>query len=136
MRFNKDVGFIKLYNGVIPQLFEVLTTSEMNVFLKLIEYIGYDCLLRDHKTTLCMRDIVNIVGIEYSSLRKIMPQLERKGIIKSIPNTNGTKKQNKYLVNPYLVFRGKDISKDILDLFRDTKWATHIRNAERHFDAT
>lgn len=121
----------------MSQLFEVLTTSEMNVFLKLIDYIGYDdCLLRDHKKILCMQDIADIVGIEYSSLRKIMPQLEHKGIIKSIPNTNGTKKQNKYLVNPFLVFRGRDINKDILDLFSDTKWATQIRNAERHFDAT
>lgn len=136
LKFNKDTGFVKLYNGAASELYRLLSQSELSIFFQLVDYVGYDGLLRDHKKVLCMSDIAKIVGMNYSTVRKIMPKLERKGIFKSTTVMSDTrKKQKSYLANPYILFRGVKIELSVLEIFKDTDLEKRISKADRHYEA-
>lgn len=134
LKFNGNVGFIKFYNGAASELCKVLTPSELSVLFKLIDYIGYDCILRVHNKVLCMQDMASILNLNYSTIRKIIPKLIKRDIIKHCTISQADGSETKYyIVNPFLFFRGSDIDKCILDEFKNSEWQKRLCTAEHYY---
>jgi len=135
--FNKGVGFVKLYNGVAGVLREELTPTEFIVAISLVDYISYDnCIIRFHKNILTMNDLANELNMKYQTIRRVIPSLVRKGVIGSFRtgNINDCKTISKcYLVNPYIYFRGMDLSKSVYDLFIHTGWKERLEHIEEKY---
>lgn len=135
--FNKETGYVKLYNGVIPLLNEHLTPREFKFVMMLTDYIGYfDCVLRNGRDVLTLKDLSVELDFSYDVVRKIVPALIQKGIMseyKVCDARNKKKFTKSYVVNPYLFFRGKYLNKEVSRLFEKSGWQERIEEMDAKY---
>ncbi|AMJ41709.1 hypothetical protein [Anaerotignum propionicum] len=124
--FNKTVPFVKVYLCDCNELYEELTGTEVITISTLINYISYnDNILRINDKPMKITDIADIIHRDYTNVKKLVASLEKKDVIKKIKwfDEKCNKEMNCIAVNPYLFFRGRDIKRGIVELFKDSKWS-------------
>lgn len=125
--FKKKEAFVKVFTNPIITMFKELPTKEFAVTMALMPFISYtDGILRYNGRFVDGKEIANILGENYDTLKKIISSLNKKDIIKRIERQSDTyanKTKKCLVVNPYIFLRGQDIELDIVDLFKESKWA-------------
>lgn len=136
--------FIKIYTDIIPYMQDILTKSELWATFFLLPYTSYeDCVIRSsgvnrNSHILTLQEISEAINEKYANGRKIIKSLKDKGILGRFETgvvfgNNDYSLKEAYLMNPYILFKGENISKVVSALFRDTIWAkyyTKINNKE------
>lgn len=130
--FQKEEHFVKFFYRVLPRLLDELSNQEVKVFLALMPYVSYeDCVLRrtgrGNSEILTMKSISEVTGIDYSRIRKILPVLERKGVIGhhvtgSILEGHDGEKTKVYTVNPFIYFKGNCVNKMVYEFYQKSGW--------------
>lgn len=124
--FNKGESFVKLYDKTISILRKKLTPTEFLLAFSLVEYVSYkDSILRCNGKIMDMQDISDKLEMDYSTVRRLVPSLVRKGIL-GIHKT-GCAENPKLLIkaitcNPYVYIRGNDINRMAVALFEKSGW--------------
>ncbi len=124
--FNKKVPFVKVYLCDCNELYEDLTGTEVITISTLINYISYkDNILRLNKKPMKITDIKELTHRDYDNTKKLIASLEKKDVIRKLKwfDEESNKEMNCIAVNPFLFFRGSDIRKEIVELFKDSKWS-------------
>lgn len=101
---------------------ENLSSGEYAVLMKLFRYIEYDsCILKyENGKDLNLSGIKSICNsISERTVENSIKKLLERGIL--AVGKNG--KENIYVVNPYIFFRGTVPDDEAEDIFRETKWA-------------
>jgi len=132
MNFNKGVSFIKLYDKSITTLRKNLTPTEFTFAISLTELVSYeDCILRTNGhgngKVLDMKDLSEILDINYSVVRRVVSSLKKKGVIGchdtgSISKDIDTKLNKVYTANPYIYFRGVNVNKTVSNFYKNSGW--------------
>lgn len=127
INFQKKEAFVKVYTNPITALFKELPTKEFAVAMAIMPFISYkDGILRYDGKIVTIKTISDVLCENYDGFKKIISSLVKKDIIKKVErqsDTNLSKTKQCYVVNPYIFLRGADIEKDIVELFKGTKWA-------------
>ena len=124
--------FIKSFRGNGIMLHKYLTNSEIAVVVFLTDFICYDdCVLRKNGDkrgkALTIQDLSDMYGVKYNTFRKTIYSLRDKEVIGS-HETGNPEDGNKWItVNPYIFCRGIEISKWVIDFYKDTMWAKIVR---------
>lgn len=125
--FNKGKNFVKIYDDMMPILDEKLTANEYKLFMQLIHYVSYkDNILRYENKILDMKDMSELIkSYSYDAVRKIVPSLIKKGLI-GVHKTGCAERPSLilkcYTVNPYVIYRGTTMDRDISGLFEKSGW--------------
>lgn len=124
--FNKGESFVKLYDKTMSILRKNLTPTEFMLALSLAEYVSYkDCILRHNGKAMTMQDIADILDMEYSSVRRLVPSLTKKGVL-GVHKT-GCVENPKIMIkvitcNPFIYVRGNDIDRTAVGFFEKSGW--------------
>ena len=125
--FKKKEAFVKVFTNPITTLFKELPTKEYAVAMVLMPFISYnDGILRYEGKMIDGKTISEILDENYDTFKRTISSLIKKGVLARITRDSDTyanKKKKCLVVNPYIFLRGQDIEKDIVELFKDTKWA-------------
>ena len=121
--FNKGKHFIKVFTEVFPKLLYELQSNELALFLKLLNFLDYDCSLKHRGKYLIMKEMEPLVDLPYSSIRKIMPRLiDKEVLVKRETLYCELDRKVGYVVNPYIVCRSRNIPIEIYEAFSNTTW--------------
>lgn len=123
-KINKKELFSK---SPISEMWKILSVREYAISIRLSQFITKeDGVLRNDGKIINLKDMSTLLEIDYDSIRRTIPELEKKGIIAKIEIDSDISKgkyKNCYVVNPYVYLITDYISKNNLDLFIDTIWA-------------
>lgn len=128
IKFQPKELFVKLYKRAIEQLGRELSNRDFSWFVRLSPYVQMqDCSLRnDNGEYLNVKQISELLNVNYDNLKTVFRNYEKDGLIKKVkmPSQKDIYKEvNVIVVNPYLYVNGEYITKEIRELFKDTKWA-------------
>jgi hypothetical protein len=130
--FNKKELFVKVYKNPIKELWKELTMREYAVSTALMPYISYkDGILRNDGVAINIKDMSVLLEMDYDAIRKIIPKLEKELVLKKVKRQSdkyADKTKNYYVVNPYLFMCGTDMEKEIVDIFKCSKWSNISEN--------
>lgn len=136
--FMANITYIKLFRGDGVAMNEKLTLKEIGVATFLSDFICYtDCVLRaggnKKGKALTTRNLSEMMGMGYESLRKIMGSLKKKEVI-GYHSTGECDNGTRWItVNPYLFFRGRFASNWVTDFYKNTYWAKIQRQKVKPF---
>ena len=127
INFKKGDAFVKIFTDTVIDLFKEMSSKEFAVALAITPFISYkDGILRYNNKIADVRVISDVLQENYETFRRTISSLEEKGILAKVERQSDTY-QNKtkkcIAVNPYIFLKGQDIEKDIINKFKDTKWA-------------
>lgn len=128
INFKKGEAFVKVFTNPIPALYKELPTKEFAVAMAIMPFISYkDGILRYNGKIVDGKTISDLLCENYETFKRIITALIKKDILKRVKRPSDTyanKEKNCIVVNPFIYLRGQDIEKEIVDLFKETKWAT------------
>ena len=111
---------------------EGLTGADYRVLLLMMSGVGYKTgyISMGNNHSMTPEWIAKRLDIHKKTVDKILKKLIDKGIIA----LNVTEKKKSYFMNPYIQYKGRWISKDLYNMFKDTKWAKQAKE-EREREA-
>ena len=115
--------YIIMYSDILQ--YELLKTRKPSLSASLYMLSFYmdkktNALLHKKQPLNC-KQIASMLDEKYETFRRIMWELVQLELVKK-DTLNG---QKVYIVNPYFAFKGKSVSTELYELFKDTKWATY-----------
>lgn len=128
--FCKKVGFVKLNDNVIDVLIDKLTPTEFAFFMKLSKFVSYtDCILRrtshGNSKIMDMKDMAEEMGMSYDQVRRIVPQLKKKGLM-GVHETGSLKvdsaMKKSYTINPFVMYKGQKMNRTVAEFYRGNGW--------------
>lgn len=130
VKFQPKELFVKLYKRAIDQLGRELSNRDFSWFIRLSPYVKMqDCTLRnDNDEYLNVKQISELLGVNYDNLKTVFRSYEKNGLIKKVkmPSQKDVYKEvNAIVVNPFLYVNGEYVVKEIRDMFTDTKWSEY-----------
>ena len=130
VKFQPKELFVKLYKRAIDQLGRELSNRDFSWFIRLSPYVKMqDCTLRnDNDEYLNVKQISELLGVNYDNLKTVFRSYEKNGLIKKVkmPSQKDIYKEvNAIVVNPFLYVNGEYVVKEIRDMFTDTKWSEY-----------
>ena len=130
VKFQPKELFVKLYKRAIDQLGRELSNRDFSWFIRLSPYVKMqDCTLRnDNDEYLNVKQISELLGVNYDNLKTVFRSYEKNGLIKTVkmPSQKDIYKEvNAIVVNPFLYVNGEYVVKEIRDMFTDTKWSEY-----------
>ena len=128
IKFQPKELFVKLYKKAIEQLGKELSNRDFSWFIRLSPYVKMnDCTLRNNDDTyLNVKQLSNLLGVNYDNFKTVMRSFEKIGLIKKIrvPSQKDIYKEvNAIVVNPYLYVNGEYVVKEVKDMFALTRWS-------------
>lgn len=139
-RFMDDITFIKSFRGNGIMLTQKLTNAEIAAVVFLCDFICYnDCVLRKNGNKLgnplSIRDLSDLIGINYETFRKTMSSLKKKQVIGQ--HSTGDSKNGTLIkwitVNPFIFCRGIEVEKWVIDFYSNSEWAKIERQKIKKF---
>lgn len=130
-RKNKAEVFTKMYDRVKCDVIDSLSYRDYAWFSKITMYQSKGTNILVNKKTdtyLKIKDISKLLDINYGNLKTAFRNFESAELVKKLAITSQkdvSKTVNVYVVNPFVSFNGKDLSGQVFDIFRDTKWAKY-----------
>ena len=133
VKFQPKELFVKLYKRAIDQLGRELSNRDFSWFIRLSPYVKMqDCTLRnDNDEYLNVKQISELLGVNYDNLKTVFRSYEKNGLIKKVkmPSQKDIYKEvNVIVINPFLYVNGEYVVKEIRDMFADTKWSEYTTN--------
>lgn len=136
MNFCEGVPFVKLHPKAIERMSEKVGMVDFLFFIRLSTLVSYhDCIIRkggvSNGKVLTCKEIAKILGYDYSYARKIFSSLKRHGLILSCFTKDISKNEKAikaFIVNPYVMYKGRGVCKWVLDLFKDSGWKEILGN--------
>ncbi|GEM_PF-2689621 len=100
---------------------EGLTGTDYRVLLLMMSGVGYKTgyISMGNNHSMTPEWISKKLGIDKRTADRVLKKLIDKGIIAIVV----TEKKKSYFMNPYIQYKGRWISKDLYNMFKDTKWA-------------
>lgn len=100
---------------------EDLTGTDYRVLFLLMSGVGYKTgyISMGNNHSMTPEWIAKKLDIHKKTVDKILKKLIDRGIIAIVI----TEKKKTYFMNPYIQYKGRWISKDLYNMFKDTKWA-------------
>lgn len=100
---------------------EGLTGTDYRVLLLMMSGTGYRTgyISMGNNHSMTADWMAKKLCINKKTVSRILKKLTDKGIIA----VNVTEKKKSYFMNPYIQYKGRWISKDLYNMFKDTKWA-------------
>lgn len=131
--YNSDKKFVKLYTGVSNVLADLLTGTELKVVIKLTNLICYeDYILRKgghhNGEILDLKQISEILDMNYNTLRGIMRSLYKKGVFGVFKSGEVFTEElyNAIVANPDIFGIGRNVMYNTVALFEKTKWKEYL----------
>lgn len=111
---------------------EGLTSADYRVLLLMMSGVGYKTgyISMGNNHSMTPEWMAKKLDIHKKTVDKILKKLIDKGIIAIVV----TEKKKSYFMNPYIQYKGRWISKDLYNMFKDTKWALQAKE-EREREA-
>jgi len=111
---------------------EGLTSADYRVLLLMMSGVGYKTgyISMGNNHSMTPEWMAKKLDIHKKTVDKILKKLIDKGIIAIVV----TEKKKSYFMNPYIQYKGRWISKDLYNMFKDTKWALQAKE-EREKEA-
>lgn len=111
---------------------EGLTSADYRVLLLMMSGVGYKTgyISMGNNHSMTPEWMAKKLYIHKKTVDKILKKLIDKGIIAIVV----TEKKKSYFMNPYIQYKGRWISKDLYNMFKDTKWALQAKE-EREREA-
>lgn len=133
-KFKAKEIFVKVYKDPIVILGKELSNRDFAWFMRLIPYINKsDCILMNNECYLNVKQISELLDVNYDNAKTVFRNFEKLGLIGKIERQSQKDiyKTNKVLVvNPYIFFNGQDLSKDVFEKFKDSRWAILNKSQE------
>lgn len=130
LKFRSDKRFIKMWNGSGLALRKELTNAEIGFMVGLTDLICYqDNVIRRsgdiRGKALNKTEIGEVLGESARNTTKLINNLIEKEVVKPYEylNEDSNKIIKCFVFNPFIYFRGKDLHKDVYDLFKTSRWA-------------
>jgi hypothetical protein len=128
-KFKAKELFVKVYKNPIEILGGELSNRDFAWFMRLIPYISQsECILIDKdEKYLNVRQISALLGVNYDNAKSVFRNFEALNLIGKVKRRSQKdlyKSIKVIVVNPYIFFNGKDLEKDIYELFKNSRWAT------------
>lgn len=100
---------------------ENLTGSDYRILLLMMSGVGYKTgyISMGNNHPMTPEWIAKKLDVDKRTVDRCLKKLIDKGIIA----INVTEKKKSYFMNPYIQYKGRWISKDLYNMFKDTKWA-------------
>lgn len=125
--FQAKEAFVKVFANPIIVLFKELPTKEFVVAMSIMPFISYkDGILRYNGEIADVRTISDVLGENYEVFRRTINSLIKREILGKIERKSDTYKNKTkkcICVNPFIYLKGQDIEKEIVDIFKFSKWA-------------
>ena len=105
---------------------EGLTGTDYRVLLLLMSGVGYKTgyISMGNNHSMKPEWIAEKLDVHKKTVDIILKKLIDKGIIAIVI----TEKKKSYFMNPYIQYKGRWISKDLYNMFKDTKWALKAKD--------
>ena len=115
----KTTNFIKLNTKELQLTLKDLNQSEKMFLISIIPYVAYStCILRyDNGKDITTEQLRKIVDLSRNKFFEVQKGLREKYIIFAQKTNRG----NKYYVNPWIIYKGNRINKDLKTMFSDYK---------------
>lgn len=109
---------------------ENLTCSDYRILLLMMSGVGYKTgyVSMGNNHSMTNEWIAKKIDVDKKTVDRAIKKLIDKGIIA----INITEKKKSYFLNPYIQYKGQWISKDLYNMFKDTKWAKLAKEAKEH----
>lgn len=128
--FNEGVSFVKLYDDILDDLGECLTTGEFSFAIRLAKHVSYkDCILRTNGNPngkiLNVQDLSVLMKTDPSVVRRYVSSLIKKGVLgKHITGCrdNPNIQIKAITCNPYIFSRGNKLNPTAVSLFANSRW--------------
>lgn len=120
--FGQSGSFNMFSNFAIAGLAnENLTSSDYRILLLMMSGIGYKTgyISMGNNHSMTNDWIAKKLDVDKKTVNRTIKKLVDRGIIA----LNVTEKKKSYFLNPYIQYKGQWISKDLYNMFKDTKWA-------------
>ena len=119
-KVDKSECVVMYSDKVQSELFSLKIYSAFKTIFMLSCYMDKktNALLYKKKPLNC-RQISALLNEKYDTFRKVMWELVGMELIKKIKVDGETT----YIINPYFAFKGKSVSIELYELFKDTRWA-------------
>lgn len=100
---------------------EGLTGTDYRVLMTMMAGVGYKTgyISMGNNHSMTPEWIAKKLDVDRKTVNRVIKKLIDKGIIA----LNITEKKKSYFMNPYIQYKGRWISKDLYNMFKDTKWA-------------
>lgn len=104
---------------------EGLTGTDYRVLLLLMSGVGYKTgyISMGNNHSITPEWVANKLDIDKKTVNRVLKKLIDKGIIAIVI----TEKKKSYFMNPYIQYKGRWISKDLYNMFKETKWALRAK---------
>lgn len=144
---NKELHFTtgkyaKFYNEAMNYILEVFSPIELQVIFKMVSMSSmYSNSLRPLNDNTSVADLSKTFGIHRNNVKRILDKVKSHGVyavfevdnapISFDPNDISTfnkesRQVDYWVLNPFIVFRGKTIDSALVDLFRNTKLTKYV----------
>jgi len=120
--FGQSGKFSMLSAFSIDQLAnEGLTGTDYRVLMTMMAGVGYKSgyISMGNNHSMTSEWIAKKLDVDKKTVDRVIKKLIDKGIIA----VNITEKKKSYFMNPYIQYKGRWISKDLYNMFKDTRWA-------------
>ena len=100
---------------------ESLTGTDYRVLLLMMSGVGYKTgyISMGNNHSMTPEWMAKKLDVDKRTVDRVLKKLIDKGIIAIVV----TEKKKSYFMNPYIQYKGRWISKDLYNMFKDTKWA-------------
>ncbi len=128
--FNEGVSFVKLYDDILDDLGEYLTTGEFSFAIRLAKHVSYkDCILRTNGNPngkiLNVQDLAALMKTDPTVVRRYVSSLVKKGVLgKHVTGCrdNPNIQIKAITCNPYIFSRGNKLNPTAVSLFANSRW--------------
>lgn len=117
-----------MYKNPIEILGGELSNRDFAWFMRLIPYINQsECILVDKQGKyLNVKQISTLLGVNYDNAKSVFRSFEALQLIGKVERKSQKdlyKTIKVIVVNPYIFFNGKNLEKDVYELFKNSIWA-------------
>lgn len=129
--FNPEGRFKKMYDAAWDYLLDNTTPVEMRIVVKMCQMTRMNSnSLAPLNNTSSTIEIAETFGIHRNHVKRIFTKLLKLGIYAEFKFGAVEGIRHYWVLNPYISFKGKTIDKGILDLFREARLTSYIKDKE------
>lgn len=119
--FNKSGLFAKCYEAAMDYLLDNLTDVEIRIVMRMIQMSRMNSnSLEPLNNSTKQSEIASTFNIHRNHVTRIFNNLLKHGVYAEFKFGAKGKIKHYWVLNPYIAFKGKTISKALVDLFRET----------------
>lgn len=125
-------SFTKLNLRILPYLVEVFNSIEINMIVKMISLIDYNSnSIEKLNNDTSLRDLAKLFGVSRNRIKTYLDHLFRMGVYAQF-KIHKDKKEEYWILNPYLSWQGELIDSSLKANFKGTKIELYLRELKEN----